>query len=90
MHHNTCFGIIRQLLIGMQLLTDTSSHFFMYNMTSVNCHVIANLIDALVILFACLVIDNLHYYLFAKLVESFSLFPISDIRKDFIVSTNYR
>lgn len=79
MHHITCFDITRQLLIGMQLLTGASYHFFRYNTTTADWDSIKNSIDTPDVTFTRLTAANLYYGLFEKLVEGFSPPSISDI-----------
>lgn len=81
--------MIQQLLIGMQLLTGTSHHFFRYDTTTTKWDSIKNSINAWNIIFARLATANLHYGLFEELVKDFSSLPIADIPKDPIVGIHY-
>lgn len=78
-----------QLLIGIQLLTGISHHFFRYNTTIVDWDSIKNSIDAPDVTFACLATANFHYGLFGERVEGLSLLPISNIPEIPIVDTHY-
>lgn len=88
-HHTTCFGMTRQLLIEIQWLTNTSHYFSRYNIKITNWDLIENSIHIPDVTFARLAAANFHYSLFEKLVEGLSPLSIFNIPEDPVIDIHY-